>query len=254
LCRQFAKVRDWRQNYSSLRLKDIEKSPFRLPRDPGAGGWGFDCPTIDLLNEFEPGDPRVIYTFMFPGDVFPIDGTNTYTVENTASPTGYNSRKAWIPWSERAGLNALDWDINYRYMRYSEVLLLYAESLNEVNKPDSALLLLNQVRARARNTSPSDPQRISCVWDLSHVGSLLPDVTTTDQTQLRQAIWHEQRVELAIEGHRRNMLLRTGQFKVRMETAKEYAGITVEPWEWLLPVPQIEIEMSNNVLTQNSGY
>ena len=229
-------------------------APYRMPRDPGAGGWGFDCPTIDLLNEFEPGDPRVIYTFMFAGDVFPIDGTNIYTVENTDSPTGYNSRKSWIPWSERAGLSYTDWDINYRYMRYSEVLLLYAESLNEVNKPDSALLLLNQVRARARNTPSTDPQRISCAWDLSHAGPLLPDVITIDQTQLRQAIWHEQRVELATEGHRRNMLLRMRQFKERIETAKAYAGVTVEPWEWLLPIPQQEVVLSNNLITQNPGY
>ena len=83
---------------------------------------------------------------------------------------------------------------------------------------------------------------------------MLPDVTTIDQSQLRQAIWHEQRVELAIEGHRRNMLLRTGQFKVRMETAKAYAGVTVAPYEWLLPIPQQEIELSNNVLIQNPGY
>jgi tetratricopeptide (TPR) repeat protein len=226
---------------------------FRLPRDDGQG-WGFDCPTKDLLNEFEKGDPRIIYTFMFPGDVFPSDGTNTYTVENTSSPTGYNSRKAWLPMSERADLNMSDWAMNYRYMRYAEVLLLFAESLNEVNKPDSALILLNNVRARARNTPTADPQRISCIYDLSHSGPLLPDVTTIDQSQLRQAIWHEQRVELAIEGHRRNMLLRTGQFKVRMETAKAYAGVTVAPYEWLLPIPQQEIELSNNVLIQNPGY
>lgn len=227
---------------------------FRMPRDNGAGGWGFDCPTQDLFNEFEAGDPRIIYTFMFPGDVFPFDGTYTYTVENFASPTGYNSRKAWIPWSERIDLGWWDWAINYRYMRYAEVLLLYAESLNEINKPDSALLLLNQVRARARNTPASDPQRISCAYDLSYAGTLLPDVTTTDQTQLRNAIWHEQRVELAIEGHRRNMLLRTKQFKERMEKAKEYAGVTVEPHELLLPIPQQEIVLSNNILIQNSGY
>jgi len=191
---------------------------------------------------------------MFRGDVFPKDESSNYTVKDSLSPTGYNARKAYIPFSERAGLSWSDWDINYRYMRYAEVLLLYAESLNEVKKPGAALELLNQVRARARNTSPIDPQRISCIYDLSHSGPLLPDVTTTDQSLLRQAIWHEQRVELAIEGHRRNMLLRTGQFKDRMETAKVYAGVIVEPYKWLLPIPQQEIELTNNLLQQNPGY
>jgi hypothetical protein len=243
-----------KNNISSGGNMGTSSAPFRLARDAGAGGWGFDCPTIDLLKEFEPGDPRIIYTFMFPGDVFPIDQSSTYTVVNEWSPTGFNARKAWIPWSERENMVWQDWEINYRYMRYAEVLLLYAESLNEVNKPDSALMLVNMVRDRARNTPTTDPQRISCAYTLSHTGELLPDVTTINQSDLRQAIWHEQRVELAIEGRRRNTLLRTGRFKERMEAAKELAGVTVEPHELLLPIPQVEIELSNGVLTQNPGY
>ncbi len=228
---------------------------FRIPRDIDAGGWGFDCPTVDLFNEFEKGDPRIIYTFIFPGDKFPgMEEGTVYNVENSFSPTGYNARKAWIPWSERIGYNWNDWDINYRYMRYAEVLLLYAESLNEVNKSDSARLLVNMVRARARNTPAIDPQRISCVHDLSHTGSLLPDVITNNQSDLRLAIWHEQRVELAIEGHRRSTLLRTVRFKTCMEKAKASQGCTVEPHELLLPIPYDEIAVSNGMLTQNPGY
>jgi hypothetical protein len=226
---------------------------FRLER--GSEGWGFDCPTADLLKEFEPGDPRAIYTFMFPGDEFPEANGTIYTVtSDQTSPTGYNSRKAWIPESEREGIDWYDWDINYRYLRYAEVLLLYAESLNEVNQLAAALNLLNQVRARARNTPAIDPQRISCAYDLSYTGSLLPDVTITDQSELRNAIWHEQRVELAIEGQRRASLLRTKRFAERMDQAKAYAGVSVEPYELLLPIPQSEIELSNHVIEQNPGY
>jgi starch-binding outer membrane protein, SusD/RagB family len=226
----------------------------RLPRDPGQG-YGFDCPTQDLLEEFElePGDPRIIYTFLFPGDVFPM-GTDTYTAVNNYSPTGYNSRKVWVPWAEREGLGIGDWAYNYKFIRYAEVLLLYAESLNESNKPGEVLKLLNQVRTRARNTPTTDPQRIFCAYDLSHTGPILPDVTTTNYLDLQKAIWHEQRVELAIEGKRRNMLLRIGQFKDRMEAAKAYAGVIVEPHELLFPIPQQEIELSNHVLIQNPGY
>jgi starch-binding outer membrane protein, SusD/RagB family len=227
---------------------------WRLPKDPNEG-WGFDCPTIDLLNEFEPGDPRIIYTFMFPGDVFPgyLGGT-PYTVQDYLSPTGYNSRKAWVPHNERDNLGGSDMEYNCRYMRYAEVLLLYAESLNEANKSGDALYYLNKVRARARNTPTTDPQRISCAYNLSYAGTLLPDVTTTDQTILRQAIWHEQRVELALEGQRRHTLLRTGRFINRMNSAKAYAGVAVQPYQLLLPIPASEIELSNHVLTQNPGY
>ena len=103
---------------------------------------------------------------MFPGDEFPEANGTIYTVtSDQTSPTGYNSRKAWIPESEREGIDLYDWDINYRYLRYAEVLLLYAESLNEVNQLAAALNLLNQVRARARNTPAIDPQRISCAQE-----------------------------------------------------------------------------------------
>jgi hypothetical protein len=226
---------------------------WRLPRDNGQPGWGFDAPTNNLLNEFEDGDPRIIYTFIFRGDVFP-SGAGTYTVENTDSPSGLQARKAWIPESERENLGWWEWDYNWRYMRYAEVLLLYSESLNEVNKPDSARLFLNMVRERARNTPTIDPQRVSCARDLSHSGPLLPDVTTSNKSDLRNVIWHEQRVEFAIEGHRRNMLLRIRQFKECMEAAKGDEGCKVEPYELLLPIPKREIELSNNVLIQNPGY
>jgi hypothetical protein len=231
-------------------------SSFRMPRDNGAGGWGFDTPTQDLFNEFEEGDPRIIYTFMFRGDVFPIDENNNYTVENSYSLSGFGCRKAWIPWSQRSGVNAdfNNWEINWRYMRYAEVLLLYAESLNEMNKPDSALTLLNMVRERARKTPTTDPERISCSFTLARPNPLLPVVTTTDQTLLKHAIWHEQRVELAIEGLRRNYLLRTGRFKERMEIAKQYAGVLVQSYQLLLPVPIQEINVSNGLITQNPGY
>jgi hypothetical protein len=159
-----------------------------------------------------------------------------------------------MPFSERANLDWFNYDMNCRYMRYAEVLLLYAESLNEVNQPAAALTLLNQVRSRARNTPTTDPQRISCAADLSYTGPLLPDVTTTNRSELRKAVWHEQRVELAIEGLRRASLLRTDRFKERMETAKAYAGVTVEPHELLLPIHFQEIELSNHVLVQNPGY
>jgi hypothetical protein len=230
---------------------------FRMPRDNGAGGWGFDTPTQDLFNEFEPGDPRIIYTFMFKGDIFPIDENNNYIVENGYSLTGFNCRKAWIPWSERSGINAdfNNWEINWRYMRYAEVLLLYAESLNEVMKPDSALYLLNKVRERARITPTTDIQRISCSFQLPTPNPLLPDVTTTNQSDLRNAIWHEQRVELATEGLRRNYLLRTGRFIERMNSAKQYAGvIDVQPYQLLFPIPLQDINASNGLITQNPGY
>ena len=93
------------------------------------------------------------------------------------------------------------------------------------------------------------------MWDPNFSGEIrLPDVTTSDQDSLRIAIWHEQRVELAQEGHRRWILLRTERFKERMETVKGHLGCTVEDHELLLPIPSGEVETSNGKIKQNPGY
>ena len=110
------------------------------------------------------------------------------------------------------------------------------------------------VRERARNTPKVDPQRISTVWDSTYTGGLLPDITTSDKVELREAIWHEQRVELAQEGRRRWILLRTERFKERMEAAKGAKGCTVEDHEWLLPIPGEDVETSEGRIKQNPGY
>lgn len=241
--------------FQNEKLEDDKNVPsttgaFRMPRD--GHGFGFDIPTQDLLDEFESGDPRIIYTFNFIGDVFPSpDGE--YVVENFASRTGYTCRKAWIPFSERTD-NFFFQTFNWRYCRYAEVLLFYAEALNETGQSDQAIIYLNKVRERARNTPTTDPQRISCTWDLSYPGELLPDVTTSDQALLREAIYHEQRVELGTEGHRRWILLRTGRFKEAMERAKGSIGCSVEDHEWLLPIPQWDIDFAHGAILQNPGY
>ncbi len=134
------------------------------------------------------------------------------------------------------------------------MLLYCAEALNETGQPDQAKIYLNMVRKRARNTPKIDPQRISSVWDSTYVGDLLPDVTTSNKLELHEDIWHEQRVELAQEGHRRWNLIRTRRFKERMEAAKGDKGCTVEDHEWLLPIPGDEVSASQGRIKQNPGY
>ena len=224
---------------------------FRLPREL-SDGWGFDIPTEDLVGEFEQGDPRLLYTVNFVGDTFPAPN-GFYVVENEESATTYSSRKAWIPFDELPGDGRLP-AYNWRYCRYAEVLLFCAEALNEADRHSEAQAYLNRIRERARNTSKKDPQRISSVWDSTYTGELLPEVTTFDQAELRQHIWHEQRVELAQEGHRRWVLLRTGRFKERMEAAKGALGCSVEDHEWLYPIHPDEIATTNGKITQTPGY
>ena len=87
----------------------------------------------------------------------------------------------------------------------------------------------------------------------SYTGSLLPAVTTTDQTALRNAIYHEYRVELGLEGHRREILLRTGKFFTQMNKVKSLNLTDTNTYSFL-PIPNDDIAKSNGILVQNGNY
>ena len=93
-------------------------------------------------------------------------------------------------------------------IRFADVLLWYAEALNESGHTSEALIPLNRVRKRARE---------SYLFDTSLVGNptipdkLLPDVTSTNQLDVSKAIQHERRVEPGFEFHRYFDLIRWGK-------------------------------------------
>ncbi|MBC6995024.1 RagB/SusD family nutrient uptake outer membrane protein [Neolewinella lacunae] len=193
-------------------------------------GWGFNRPSDNLIQAFEPGDPRREATILYVGEVLP-DGSAI--VEDNPNIVGerYN-QKAFV--EEHPGGNG-NGPGNIRLFRYADLLLIAAEALNEIGQSAQALTYLNQVRARARGTN----------------NRILPDVTTTDRDQLRNAIWHERRVELALEQQRWFDLVRTG----RAATVMQALGKNFVPGKHeLFPIPQGEIDLSQGALTQNPGY
>ena len=164
-----------------------------------------------------------------------------------------------VPQVEKEGYDVWMIPYNIRIIRYSDLLLLYAEALNENGKSSEALTYLNMVRRRARNTNPLDPRKDKQTYVPAVTASTLPDITTTNQDELRQIIWHERRVELAMEGWRRDDLMRQKRFgKVMRDYAKKY-GVEKgakfnDSRDYLLPIPQGEIDKSNGILKQNPGY
>ncbi|WP_201748016.1 RagB/SusD family nutrient uptake outer membrane protein [Chitinophaga vietnamensis] len=192
------------------------------------GGWGFNVPTPDLVKEFEPGDPRLNGTILFRG---------TTTPEGDAiPPSGDNpmyNMKSYVPFRLFVTGYNEGCDQNIRVMRYAEVLLMNAEAANELGNASQALQSLNAVRRRARGGN----------------GAILPDVTTTDKNALRNAIWHERRVELAMEFDRYFDVIRQGR-AAQVFGPKGFTAGKNEVW----PVPQNEIDVSAGKLTQNPGY
>ena len=85
----------------------------------------------------------------------------------------------------------------------------------------------------------------------------LPNVTTTDQVELREIIRHERRMELAFEGgHRWFDLVRYDNDGEYAKTFFQSIGKTnfTTPKHLLLPVPIDDIDANPNLLPNNPGY
>lgn len=193
-------------------------------------GWGFNRPSDDLVAAYELGDPRREATILYPGEVLP-DGSDIVQDNPNIVNERYN-QKAWVP--EHAGGNR-NGPGNIRLLRYADILLMAAEVLNENGKPDQALVHLNAIRERARGNR----------------NGILPPVSTTNQGELRQRIWKERRIELAMEQHRWFDLIRTGRAANLMQgVGKAF----VQGKHELFPIPQTEIDLSAGNIKQNPGY
>jgi hypothetical protein len=110
---------------------------------------------------------------------------------------------------------------------------MHAEALNENGKAAEALPYLNMIRARARGSNQN----------------VLPDITTTDQAQLRDAILLERKYEFALEGHRFWDLVRTDKAEAILGPLGFIKGKNE-----LFPIPQSEVDISQGRITQNPGY
>ena len=205
-------------------------------------GYGFFWPTQSLINNFETAtggqvDPRLDYSVARAGHPYfdtPFDSTWT--------ATGYLTRKMVQPLYEVPSATKNVGTVNYEALRLGEILLIDAEALNESGQSAQALVPLNLVRKRARE---------SYLYDTSLVGhgtvpaGLLPDITVTDQVQLRDIIRRERRSELALEFHRFFDVIRYGS---------AYATAALSPGtnfnysvNQFYPIPQSERDANPNL-------
>lgn len=196
-------------------------------------GWGFNVPSQKLVDVFESGDPRKLTTVIISGTVMP-DGLDLGAGYAQANPYYNMKTYQWLDERTAKGRNDIQgsW-INDRLLRTADIVLMHAEAANELGNTDDALKKLEMVRERARNGN----------------SAILPEVTTRDKDELRAAIQHERRIELAMEHERYFDLIRWG-----------LAEKVLSPLGWkagkheYYPIPQVQIDMSNGTLTQNPGY
>ena len=196
-------------------------------------GWGFNCPGKSLMEAFEEGDPRYDVTVIEPGE--DLDGRPAVpdaAAYQYMNGKGYTKAKEYGKYGRSNDGSAPG--RNIRLIRYADILLMHAESCCELGDAENikeALDKLEMVRNRARGGN----------------ASVLPKVTTTDKTELMEAIRHERRIELALEFEQYFDLVRWGIAKDRID------NFVVGRHE-LFPIPQSEIDKSEGVLTQNPGY
>ena len=203
--------------------------------------------TPDPTNPYANRDPRLAASIVTNGSTWNgrvIDqsaGGSDDMARANASKTGYYLKKFLTDnLNLTQGQNAQH---NWVAYRWAEVLLNYAEAMNEAYGPDaipagylmSARQALQQVRDRASVN--------------------LPKVTASDKDSFREAVKHERRIELAFEDHRYWDLLR---WKDAMDVLnRPVLGVKVTKTEgaWsYLPFLRSEIENSNNTLEQNPEY
>ncbi len=120
-------------------------------------------------------------------------------------------------------------DHDWIELRLADVILLYAETLNENGAPAETVLdLLDPIRTRA-GLAPLDHTILN------------------NQALVRQAIQDERRLELAFEGQRWFDLVRTGTVDAEM-------GESIDSRYHLFPIPISEVLASFGAITQNNGY
>ena len=182
-------------------------------------------------------DPRLDYTLYYKGgsDVYGVANA-TYFADDT---TTHNVREDTLIFFKKygeyyLGLPDQDWDagINFRVIRYADVLLMEAEALNELGRTAEAYPYVNRVRARV--TMPPLPAGLT-------------------QAEMRDRILRERMFELGLEGQRWADLARHDLLTPALQANDAEFDFFVAGKSELLPIPQSERDLNPNV-KQNPGW
>lgn len=211
-------------------------------------GWTDVQPTRSGLNAFlvEPTttgqvDPRLDATMFYnkPGEMIYGQSFAAFYSNSVANLNDIYCRKYENGDGNKP--NEFDWKsgINERVMRYADILLMYAECLNEAGQTAAAYPYIQRVRNRVS----------------------LPDLATTKpnmtQAQMRDQIAHERQLEFCLEGHRFDDIRRWGWLtdpaKMALLVNNDPEMATYIPGREYFPIPQAEID-NNPGFKQNATY
>ena len=231
-------------------------------KDGSAFDWNDPTKVANMYydeNGKETRDPRLYKTVICNDMTYMNTTINTYEGSRFGAPiegatmTGYYLRKGLNETVSLDPTNTIKKPHHYPTFRYAEILLDYAEAMNEWKGPNDKVNLsltaneaLNQVRIAAN----------------------MPTVSINDKGEFRTKVRNERRVELAFEDHRFWDIRR---WKIG-DVVKEIYGVKIQKqgdtykytkqvvqtriWNdkmYLYPIPQKEVYLNDN-LTQNPGW
>lgn len=193
---------------------------------------------------------------VFPGSPWIRDPSNgTYVVKKNVhfkaqQEAGLAAGNSWT-----SSVNVIQTNI----IRFAEVLLWRAEIAALENDLGTALQLVNRVRIRAAN--PNGVVR-DANGDPAANYVISTYTSFPDQDFALKAVYFEQRLETALEGHRFFELVRQGRAAqvlndyVAVEAIRqpELAGATFQPFAEIYPIPQNVVDLSQGVIQQNPGF
>lgn len=179
---------------------------------------GNNIPEMDIYNAYEEGDLRRDFSMSL--------GYYDNRKNNEWVESRYVCKFMDVPYQNNDASN------NYPVIRYADVILMYAEALNQNGKTAEACKYLNMTRRRGFGYQTTETSPV--------------DLQTTDKAQFALMVEQERRVELAFENHRWFDLIRTGR-AVEVMRSK---GFSLNETNLICPIPQKQIDV-NPKLTQN---
>lgn len=195
------------------------------------------------LDQVMNGDPRDKYGCLSHNEPLPPEDFPDVNVGGqNGSPTFLVFVKYWVISTERPSSGSAYVGRNTVLLRYADVILLFAEALNETGRTDEAITYLNMVRARVKLGAKS-------------IGPY---------EMIRDLIWKERRIELAGEYERFFDLVRQGDIYATMQSLGNSEVMARKKGEGarrfiryvneIFPIPKDEIILSNGIINQNPGY
>ncbi|WP_278934729.1 RagB/SusD family nutrient uptake outer membrane protein, partial [Parabacteroides johnsonii] len=176
------------------------------------GTGGNNIPEMDIYNAYEEGDLRRDFSMSL--------GYYDNRKNNEWVESRYVCKFMDVPYQNNDASN------NYPVIRYADVILMYAEALNQNGKTAEACKYLNMTRRRGFGYQTTETSPV--------------DLQTTDKAQFALMVEQERRVELAFENHRWFDLIRTGRAVEVMKSK----GFSLNETNLICPIPQKQIDVN----------